>query len=182
MKNIREKIGTVSGTLVHFDCRDNHNCENSFVEYRDHNQGQHVGQEMHFCGHEKPNDFFSLGHEAQVRIIRFASNHISKILPSRRFMWNHYLSFSHKSTTRQDLRYNTTKRMFVPATGQNFSQWGWTCPLWDRGSANAICSHVAWYNLRVVWNIPRWEIFYFGYLNSQRLLVNMADQTTFKSY
>jgi hypothetical protein len=45
---------------------------------------------------------------------------------------------------------NTTKRMYVPATGENFSQWGWTCPLWDGGSAHAICSHVARYNLRVV--------------------------------
>lgn len=64
----REKIGTISGTLTYYDCRDNHNCGNSFVEFRDHNEGQHIGQEKHYCGHELPPDFFSYGHEAQVII------------------------------------------------------------------------------------------------------------------
>jgi len=53
---------------MHYGCRDNHNCGNSFVEFRDHNQGQHIGQERHYCGHETPPDFFSYGNEAQIII------------------------------------------------------------------------------------------------------------------
>ena len=65
---------------MHYDCRDNHNCGSSFVEFRDRNSGQHIGQERHYCGHETPPDFFSLGSEAQV-IIQIDSTQKDKYPP-----------------------------------------------------------------------------------------------------
>ena len=62
----------------------------------------------------------------------------------------------------------TTKRMYAPATGEKFSQWGWTCPLWDRGSAHAICSHVARYNLRVVIRMFNWYSVTFNFQSERK--------------
>ena len=59
-------IGKYSARRVRYDCKDNHNCGSSFVEIRDHNLGQGVGQERHYCGHETPPQFFSYGPNAQV--------------------------------------------------------------------------------------------------------------------
>ena len=62
----RTVIGKLSARLVKYDCNDNHNCASSFVEIRDHNLGQGVGQERHYCGHETPPQFFSHGPAAQI--------------------------------------------------------------------------------------------------------------------
>ena len=59
-------VGKYSARLVRYDCRDNHNCGSSYVEMRDHNLGQGIGQSRHYCGHETPPEFFSYGSEAQV--------------------------------------------------------------------------------------------------------------------
>ena len=66
MDSPKEAVGKYSARFVQYDCRDNHNCGSSFVEFRDHNLGQGVGQKRHYCGHETPPDFFSYGPDAQV--------------------------------------------------------------------------------------------------------------------
>ena len=58
----------ISGTLMHYDCRENHNCGGSYVRFRDSNAGQFIGQEKTYCGKTKPDDFYSLGSHAQVKI------------------------------------------------------------------------------------------------------------------
>ena len=58
----------ISGTLMHYDCRENHNCGGSYVRFRDSNAGQFIGQEKTYCGKAKPDDFYSLGSHAQVKI------------------------------------------------------------------------------------------------------------------
>ena len=55
-------------SLVHYDCRDNHNCGGSFVNIRDKTQGQLVGQSISYCGRERPEDFYSIGRNAEIRI------------------------------------------------------------------------------------------------------------------
>ena len=59
-------IGKYSARRVKYDCKSNHNCGASFIEIRDHNLGQSVAQERHYCGHETPPPFFSTGFEAQI--------------------------------------------------------------------------------------------------------------------
>ena len=53
---------------MHYDCRENHNCGGSYVRFRDSNAGQFIGQEKTYCGKTKPDDFYSLGSHAQVKI------------------------------------------------------------------------------------------------------------------
>ena len=55
-------------SLVHYDCRDNHNCGGSFVNVRDKTQGQLIGQSKSYCGRERPDDFYSIGQNAEIRI------------------------------------------------------------------------------------------------------------------
>ena len=69
--NLNNKVEVphlVSGTLMHYDCRENHNCGGSYVRFRDSNAGQYIGQEKTYCGKTKPDDFYSLGSHAQVKI------------------------------------------------------------------------------------------------------------------
>ena len=64
----KEHQYVISGTLMHYDCRENHNCGGSYVRFRDSNAGQFIGQEKTYCGKTKPDDFYSLGSHAQVKI------------------------------------------------------------------------------------------------------------------
>ena len=66
--NIKDVPNLVSGQLMHYDCRENHNCGGSYVRFRDSNAGQFIGQEKTYCGKTKPDDFYSLGSHAQVKI------------------------------------------------------------------------------------------------------------------
>ena len=53
---------------MHYDCRDNHDCGGSYVQIRDENKGQTIGQERSYCGRQTPPEFFSLGPRAGIKI------------------------------------------------------------------------------------------------------------------
>ena len=53
---------------MHYDCRDNHDCGGSYVQIRDENKGQTIGQERSYCGKQTPPDFFSIGPRAGIKI------------------------------------------------------------------------------------------------------------------
>ena len=55
-------------TLMHYDCRDNHDCGGSYVQFRDANKGQTIGQERSYCGRQTPPEFFSFGPRAGIKI------------------------------------------------------------------------------------------------------------------
>ena len=55
-------------TLMHYDCRDNYDCGGSYVQIRDENKGQTIGQERSYCGRQTPPEFFSLGSRAGIKI------------------------------------------------------------------------------------------------------------------
>ena len=57
-----------TGTLIHYDCADNNNCDGSFVRFQDFLFGTSYQKEKTYCGTEKPVPFFSAGNEAQVKI------------------------------------------------------------------------------------------------------------------
>ena len=68
MQNCRAHNGLESGTLMHYDCRENHNCGGSFVQIKDAVPGNMIGQETSFCGNKKPDEFYSLGNHVQIKI------------------------------------------------------------------------------------------------------------------
>ena len=68
MENCRDNNGLESGTLMHYDCRENHNCGGSFVQIKDAVPGNMIGQETSFCGNKKPDEFYSLGNHVQIKI------------------------------------------------------------------------------------------------------------------
>ena len=58
--------GFMMGFLNRYECANNHNCDNSFVEFADINVQHGVGQRKRYCGSQKPPIFASLGSYATI--------------------------------------------------------------------------------------------------------------------
>ena len=58
----------LSASIMLFNCGDNHDCGGSFVQFKDSGLGHPIGQEKTYCGSQTPQNFFSYGEEAQVKI------------------------------------------------------------------------------------------------------------------
>ncbi|CAG5082881.1 Oidioi.mRNA.OKI2018_I69.PAR.g10227.t1.cds [Oikopleura dioica] len=61
-----EMPGFLMGFLNRYECANNHNCDNSFVEFADINVQHGVGQRKRYCGSQKPPIFASLGSYATI--------------------------------------------------------------------------------------------------------------------
>ena len=48
MERCQPQPGAISSSKMYYDCRDNANCEGSYVRIRDQNMGQIMGQELDF--------------------------------------------------------------------------------------------------------------------------------------
>ena len=67
-----EDLGHMTGFLNRYECSNNHNCENSFIEFADINVQHGVGQRKRYCGSTKPPMFNSLGSYATITTQVFA--------------------------------------------------------------------------------------------------------------
>ena len=68
MTSCQPQDGAMSSTKMFYSCKDNSNCEGSYVRLRDQNMGQMIGQDKTYCGKETPPNFFSYGSAAQIKI------------------------------------------------------------------------------------------------------------------
>ena len=68
MTSCQPQEGAMSSTKMFYSCKDNSNCEGSYVRLRDQNMGQMIGQDKTYCGKETPPNFFSYGSAAQIKI------------------------------------------------------------------------------------------------------------------
>ena len=68
MSSCQPQEGSMSSTKMFYSCKDNSNCEGSYVRMRDQNMGQMIGQDKTYCGKETPPNFFSYGSAAQIKI------------------------------------------------------------------------------------------------------------------
>lgn len=79
MTSCQPQEGAISSTKMFYSCKDNSNCEGSYVRLRDQNMGQMIGQDKTYCGKETPPNFFSYGSAAQIKIQIDSETHGKKI-------------------------------------------------------------------------------------------------------